>query len=125
MSQKIDILLIEDEPNIAEAVRFILARAGWQIEAVADGAAAMAAIRAGRPRLVILDLMLPGRSGHEILAELRAEPDPDLALTPVLLLTAQGHAAQAALQGAAGVDAVLPKPFANDELRALVQRLLA
>lgn len=125
MSHKIDILLIEDEPNIAEAVRFILARAGWQIEVLADGAAAMAAIRVGRPRLVILDLMLPGRSGHEILAELRVEPDPDLAATPVLLLTAQGHAAQAALQGGAGADAALPKPFANDELRALVQRMLA
>lgn len=132
MSEKIDILLIEDEPNIAEAVRFILTRSGWRVGTMWDGLGAMAAIRADRPRLVILDLMLPGRSGHEILTDLRADPDRNLAGTLVLLLTAQGQAAQtqaaqSALQpGQRGIcaDAVLSKPFANDDLRALVQRLL-
>lgn len=127
MSRQIDILLIEDEPNIAEAVRFILTRAGWQVGTLSDGSGAMDAIRLDRPRLVILDLMLPGRSGQEILTDLRADPDRALAGTAVLLLTAQDSAAQMAMRGGQGVarpDAVLAKPFANDDLRMQVQRLL-
>lgn len=116
----LDILMIEDEPNIAEAVRFILMREGWRISLHADGAGGIEAIRAQRPRLVILDLMLPHRSGEEILADLRAEDDPGLAATPVLMLTARGQAGPAAEQA----DAVLSKPFANDDLCALVRRML-
>ena len=123
MSDRTDILLVEDEPNIAEAVRFILTRAGWRVEVIADGAEAMPAIRALRPKLVILDLMLPHRSGREILMELRREPDRALAATRVLLLTAQGQAADTARLAEA--DAALSNPFAYDVLRALVQRLMA
>lgn len=117
----LDILMIEDEPNIAEAVRFILDRDGWRMALHADGLGGIEAIRDRRPRLLILDLMLPNRSGTEILADLRAESDPVLAAMPVLMLTARGDTASAAAQA----DAVLPKPFANDELRAMVRRMLA
>ena len=68
----LDILMIEDEPNIAEAVRFILSREGWSVDLHSDGAGGIEAILAARPRLVILDLMLPNRSGTEILQDLRA-----------------------------------------------------
>lgn len=116
----LDILMIEDEPNIAEAVQFILTREGWQVALHGDGLGGIEAIRDGRPRLVILDVMLPHRSGTEILAELRSEQDPALAATPVLMLTARGTSSLAVPQA----DAVLAKPFANDDLRALVRRLL-
>lgn len=116
----LDILMIEDEPNIAEAVRFILMRDGWQLSLHADGAGGIEAIRVQRPRLVILDLMLPNRSGEEILADLRADDDASLAATPVLMLTARGQTENAAAQA----DAVLSKPFANDELCSLVRRML-
>lgn len=116
----LDILMIEDEPNIAEAVRFILSRDGWRLALHRDGQGAIEAIRETRPRLLILDLMLPHRSGAEILTELRAEPDAALAATPVLMLTARGQTAEAADHA----DAVLPKPFANDDLRAQVRRML-
>ncbi|MBW7057756.1 response regulator [Paracoccus bogoriensis] len=115
-----DILMIEDEPNIAEAVRFILTREGWQIGLHDDGAGGIEAITQQRPRLVILDLMLPNRSGAEILGDLRAADDPDLAATPVLMLTARGETAEAGQQA----DAVLAKPFANEELRAIVRQML-
>lgn len=118
MADETDILLIEDEPNIAEAVRFILTRDGWRMRTVSDGGDAMPLLRQVAPRLVVLDLMLPNRSGNEILTELRADPDAGLAATPVLLLTAQGH------PPAGLADAFLPKPFANDDLRALVRRLI-
>ncbi|WP_410218631.1 response regulator [Paracoccus sp. (in: a-proteobacteria)] len=115
-----DILMIEDEPNIAEAVRFILMREGWQVDLHSDGTGALEAIAGTRPRLVILDLMLPNRSGAEILADLRAAPDAALAATPVLMLTARGQAVEAAAQA----DAVLAKPFDNGELRLLVRQML-
>lgn len=120
MSQTVDILLVEDEPNIAEALDFILSREGWRLVTEPSGTAANAAIRRHRPRLVILDLMLPGRSGTEILADLRAEPDPALAATRVLMLTARGRAEDAA----PGADAYVAKPFANADLRDLVARML-
>lgn len=116
----LDILMIEDEPNIAEAVNFILLREGWRVGLHGDGAGGIEAIRAARPRLVILDLMLPHRSGAEILAELRADPDAALAAIPVLMLTARGDGGEEAGQA----DAVLAKPFANDDLRAMVRRML-
>ncbi|TRW97294.1 response regulator [Paracoccus sp. M683] len=122
MGDQTDILLIEDDHSIAEAVRFILTREGWQVAVIRDGGEAVDSIRAQRPRLVVLDLMLPNRSGSEILADLRALPDPLLARTAVLLLTAHGDAVGTA--AACGADAGLAKPFANDELRALVGRLM-
>ena len=116
-----DILMIEDEPNIAEAVRFILSREGWSVDLHPDGAGGIEAILAARPRLVILDLMLPNRSGTEILQDLRAADDADLAATPVLMLTARGQTGD----DGARADAVLAKPFDNRELRATVRRMLA
>lgn len=115
-----DILMIEDEVNIAEAVRFILSRDGWQVDLHTNGRGAVEMIREGRPRLVILDLMLPHRSGAEILTDLRAEPDAGLAATPVLMLTARGQTAG----DLPLADALLAKPFANDDLRAQVRRML-
>lgn len=116
----LDILMIEDEPNIAEAVRFLLNRDGWKLQLHEDGAGGIEAIRDQRPRLVILDLMLPNRSGGEILADLRNDENASIAATPVLMLTARG----AQIEDAAQADAVLAKPFANDDLRALVRRML-
>ncbi|SNT74381.1 response regulator transcription factor [Paracoccus seriniphilus] len=115
-----DILMIEDEPNIAEALRFILTRDGWQVQLHPDGIGGIEKIRDARPRLIILDLMLPNRSGAEILADLRGDDDPQLASTPVLMLTARGQGADSAQQA----DVVLAKPFANDELRATVRQFL-
>jgi len=114
----VDVLLIEDEPSIAEAVRFILSRDGWQCEQWPEGSGALQRIRALAPRLLILDLMLPGRSGAEVLAELRA--DPELRALPVLLLSARGMA-----NLPEGADRMLAKPFANADLRAVVRELLA
>ncbi|MDO5612823.1 MAG: response regulator [Paracoccus sp. (in: a-proteobacteria)] len=120
MPQAIDILLVEDDTNIAVALTFILSRAGWRVRQHHDGEGANDLLRATRPRLVILDLMLPGLSGAEVLARLRADADADLASTRVLMLTARGQPENSA----PGADAYLAKPFANDELRDLVGRLL-
>jgi len=116
------VLLIEDETNIAEALRFILERDGWQVSALGDGAQAVVTVGRLRPDLVILDLMLPGASGLEILAALRADP-ATLAL-PALMLTAKGQARDRAAAEAAGVSRFMAKPFANAEVVAAASTLV-
>ncbi len=113
-------LLIEDEPNIAEAMRFILSREGWRVSHVADGDVALKQVHADRPDLVILDHMLPGMSGLEILAALRA--DPDTKTLPVIMLTARGRDRDLAER--AGADRFMSKPFSNAEILAEVRALM-
>ena len=121
MTSGIDILLIEDEPNIAEAIRFILSRDGWQVEHWPEGGEAMVRIHQHHPRLIILDVMLPARSGLEVLDDLRN--DRKVAHTPVLLLTARGTGGNGGVIAAAA-DRILSKPFDNAELRQAVREML-
>jgi DNA-binding response OmpR family regulator len=115
------VLLVEDEPNIAEAMRFILARDGWRVSTHADGADAAQVIRAAAPDVVVLDVMLPGRSGYEILQELRAgEATRSL---PVLMLTAKSQARDRELAERYGASRFLTKPFSNTEVLASVRAL--
>ncbi|WP_126977988.1 response regulator transcription factor [Frigidibacter oleivorans] len=116
------VLLIEDEPNIAEAVSFILSRDGWRVSVHGDGATAVARVRDLSPDALVLDVMLPGRSGFDILADLRA--DPALAATPVLMLTARGQGREREAAEQAGADRFLSKPFANAEVVAALRDLV-
>jgi two-component system, OmpR family, response regulator len=117
------VLLIEDEPNIIEAIRFLLTREGWRVDTHSDGADAVAVIEAANPDLLILDLMLPGRSGMDILRDLRAlEGFQDL---PVLMLTARGQSRDRDMAEKAGVSRFMTKPFSNTEVLAAVRDLLS
>lgn len=116
------ILLIEDEPNIAEAIRFLLGRDGWQVTVLTTGQGASDEIARLCPQLVILDLMLPVRSGLQILTDIRADPaTQDL---PVLMLTAKGQERDREAALAAGVSNFMTKPFDNSEMRAAVRTLM-
>ncbi|WP_210527430.1 response regulator transcription factor [Rubellimicrobium arenae] len=115
------LLLIEDEPNIIEALSFILTRDGWTVHTHADGATAAARVKSGAPEVVVLDAMLPGRSGFDILRDLRA--DPATAQVPVLMLTARGQDKDRDLALRLGATQYMTKPFANAEVVAEVRRL--
>lgn len=115
------ILLVEDEGNIAEAITFILSRAGWEIQGHGNGATALEAVGRLEPDLLVLDVMLPGRSGLEILRDLRA--DPGTAELPVLMLTAKGQAKDRETAMDLGANAYLTKPFSNADLLDTVIRL--
>jgi DNA-binding response OmpR family regulator len=117
------VLLIEDEPNIIEAIRFILSRDGWIVETHADGASAVAAVGKKRPDIIILDVMLPGKSGFDILRDLRA--DPDHAALPILMLTARGQKKDRDMAQTAGVSAFMTKPFSNSEMLETVNGLMS
>lgn len=121
MSRKV--LLIEDEPNIAEAIRFLLTREGWQVDTHGDGADALQVIRGARPDLVILDVMLPGKSGMDILRDLR-ELD-EMQDLPVLMLTARGQSRDREMAENAGVSRFMTKPFSNAEVLTAVRDLHA
>ncbi len=116
------VLLIEDEPNIAEAIRFLLGRQGWEVSVLGDGRAALVAVARRRPDLVILDLMLPGMSGMDVLLHLRA--DPATQNLPVMMLTAKGQGRDREAATRAGVSAFMTKPFANAEMVAAVRGLM-
>jgi DNA-binding response OmpR family regulator len=115
------VLLIEDEPNIIEALSFILTRDGWTVHIHSDGATASERVRTGRPEVVVLDAMLPGRSGFDVLRDLRAHPETSG--VPVLMLTARGQERDRDLALRLGATIFMTKPFANAELVAEVRRL--
>jgi DNA-binding response OmpR family regulator len=116
------VLLIEDEPNIVEAIRFILQRDGWTVDTHSDGATALDAIRRRKPDGLILDVMLPNRSGYDILADLRA--DDETAALPVLMLTARGQTKDRAMAERYGVDRFMAKPFSNSEILETIRELV-
>lgn len=115
------VLLIEDEPNIIEAIRFILSRDGWHVDTHSDGRTALETIRSRAPDIVILDVMLPNRSGYDILHDLRG--DNTLVDLPVLMLTARGQVKDRELAEKLGATRFMTKPFANNEIIATVREL--
>ncbi len=115
------VLVIEDEPNIVEAISFILSREGYRVDSHCNGEDAADAVRARAPDVLILDAMLPGRSGYDILRELR--DDPATASLPVLMLTARGQTRDREMAERAGASRFMTKPFANSEVLDAVRAL--
>jgi len=116
------VLLIEDEPNIIEAIRFFLSRDGWRVSCHSDGATALDAVARFAPDVVVLDVMLPNRSGFDVLRDLRS--DPATATLPILMLTAKGQDADCEEAYARGASDFMTKPFSPKKLIARVRELL-
>ncbi len=119
----IDVLIAEDEPAILDSLEFILKRAGLVCAAVTDGEAVVREVRRQRPRALVLDVMLPKRSGFEVLKLLRADPlTHDL---PILVLTARGQAQDRRNAEELGATGFITKPYANAEVVEAVRNMLA
>jgi DNA-binding response OmpR family regulator len=117
------VLIADDEPNILLSLDYLLRREGYTVLQARDGAEALAQLRAHRPRLVLLDVMMPVLNGHEVLAALRA--DEALKHTRVLMLSAKGRDTDVAKGLGLGADAYVTKPFSTQALVAQVRALLA
>src|SRR5574338_1157430 len=116
------ILVVDDEPDITALVAYHLARAGFRVSTANTGTDALRAAREERPDLVVLDLMLPGASGYDVLAELRSrEETRDVG---VILLTARREEPDRIRGLTLGADDYLTKPFSPQELTLRVQNLL-
>ncbi len=113
------ILICEDDQNLRQLVRAVLGD-GYRFLEAQDGDEAVALALRTRPDLIILDLMMPGRNGLDVLNNLREELPA--AETRVIVMSAWGHADEAALS--AGADRFMPKPFEADELTAIVKDVL-
>jgi DNA-binding response OmpR family regulator len=116
------VLIADDEPNIVISLEYLMKRAGYQVSIARDGQEALDAIRRERPRLVLLDVMMPRKSGHEVCQELRA--DEQIRDTLVLMLTAKGRDTDVDKGLGVGADAYMTKPFATKELVAKVAQML-
>ena len=119
----IKILIADDEPNILVSLDYLMTREGFEVHLARDGLEALAVLQRERPRLVLLDLMMPHKSGLEVCQALRA--DDTLKDTLVLMLTAKGRDTDIAKGLALGADAYMTKPFSTKALVAKVRAMLA
>ena len=116
------VLVVDDEKDIVALVAYHLAKSGYRVSTASTGAEALQAAREERPALVVLDLMLPGMSGFDVLEQLRAaENTRDVA---VLMLTARREEADRIRGLSLGADDYLAKPFSPQELATRVQSIL-
>ncbi|MFY3382598.1 response regulator transcription factor [Paracidovorax sp. MALMAid1276] len=117
------ILIADDEPNIVISLEYLLQREGYAVVVARDGTEALQAIAHDKPDLVLLDVMMPHKSGFEVCQAVRAEPA--LQATRILMLTAKGRETDVAKGMALGANAYMTKPFSTRELVQKVAELLA
>lgn len=114
------ILIIEDEPNIIELVGYNLKNNGYDYISAEDGVMGITLVHREKPDLILLDLMLPGKNGHEICQELRVEGNK----TPIIMLTAKSDEVDKILGLEFGADDYITKPFSVRELMARIKAVL-
>lgn len=117
------ILIVDDEPNIVISLEFLMKKEGFAVAVASDGEAALAQVAEFNPDLVLLDVMMPKKSGYEVCEAIRA--DPARAAMRIVMLTAKGRETEVAKGMALGADAYVTKPFATRDLVARIKQLLA
>jgi two-component system OmpR family response regulator len=115
------ILLVEDEPNILISLIFLLEHAGFDVSSETDGLAGLELILRSPPNVVVLDVMLPGLDGFEILKALRS--NQNTASLPILMLTAKGQSEDRNNATKFGADKFISKPFSNAEVVSTIKKL--
>jgi CheY-like chemotaxis protein len=117
-----EILIVEDEPGVVAAIRFLMEQQGYRVKVAEKGEDALRLILKNEPHLVLLDVMLPGMSGWEVCEQIRL--NPGYRRVKIAFLTARSDEAEVARGLALGADAYIIKPFSNDKLIAKVKSLL-
>jgi DNA-binding response OmpR family regulator len=116
------VLIVDDEANIVISLEFLMKQAGYRVDIARTGDEALAMIDQFAPDLILLDVMLPGVNGFDILQRIRQEPQH--ARMAVILLTAKGRDVEVTKGLALGANAYITKPFSTHELLAEVRRCL-
>ena len=116
------ILIADDEPNILISLEYLMKREAYAVTVARDGQEAIDAILRERPDLVLLDVMMPKKSGFEVCQEVKS--DPALGGVRILMLTAKGRDTEVAKGLALGADAYMTKPFSTRELVDKVRSML-
>ncbi len=113
------VLLVDDEPDILDPVRYTLESLGFDVETVADGESALASVRSRAYDVVVLDVMMPGLQGTEVCRQLRAE-----SIVPIIMLTAKDAEVDRVLGLELGADDYVTKPFSARELASRIRAVL-
>jgi DNA-binding response OmpR family regulator len=116
------ILVADDEPNILISLEFLLKREGYDVVIATNGAEALARVRAEKPDMAILDVMMPLRNGFEVCQDLRQ--DPEFKDLRIMMLTAKGRDSEVSKGLGLGADVYMTKPFSTRELIARVKTLI-
>lgn len=116
------VLVVDDEPHLCRLVRMVLEGAGFEVHEAASAPEALRLIQEAPPALLLLDLMMPGRSGLDLLAEIRQRPGT--ANLPVVVVTAVGLQGDLEQAAALGARATLAKPFSRAQLLRAVEQAL-
>ncbi len=117
------ILVADDEPHIVTALEFLLQASGYEVLVARNGDDALTLVANARPELILLDVMMPARSGYEVCRHIRAHPE--LAGIKVIMLSAKGGQADVHKGMEAGADLYITKPFSNRELMDKIRQLLS
>lgn len=116
------VLIVDDEPNIVISLEFLMKREGFEVVIARDGEEALRKVEEGMPDLMLLDVMMPKKSGFEVCQQLRANPAN--AALKIVMLTAKGRDTEVTKGLDLGADAYMTKPFSTKELVAQVKSLL-
>ncbi len=122
-ADRVTILVCDDEPHMRALIRATLDGSGHELVEATNGDESIEIARDARPALILLDMMMPGRTGLQVLEELRR--DGEFADTRIVMLTARTQASDRSAAASAGADRFLAKPFSPLELLGLVDELLA
>lgn len=117
------ILIADDEPNIVISLEFLMQRSGYEVKTAGDGEAALRLVGEFHPDLILLDIMLPLKSGYEVCQKIRE--NPEVSAMKVVMITAKGRDIEVAKGLALGADAYITKPFSTQDLLEQVKRLLS
>jgi two-component system, OmpR family, alkaline phosphatase synthesis response regulator PhoP len=121
VSETRKVLIVDDEPNIVTALEFLLRRSGFDVRMAANGAEALEQVDSYRPDVVLMDVMMPVKSGYEVCQRMRERPD--LAHVKIVMLSAKGGEAEVNKGLSLGADLYITKPFSTQELVATISSL--
>ena len=116
------VLIADDEPNIVASLEFLMEQAGFEVKVAADGEQALELASSFHPDLVLLDIMIPGKSGYEVCQRLKS--DPATRDVKIVMVSAKGRDVEVAKGLELGADAYVVKPFSTRELVAKVREML-
>jgi DNA-binding response OmpR family regulator len=116
------VLIVDDEPNIVAALEYLLQRSHYEVLTAQDGDAALRQVEEHVPDLVLLDVMMPSKSGYEVCQRMRERPE--WRHIKIIMLSAKGREAEVSKGLSLGADLYVTKPFSNTELVARIDELL-
>lgn len=117
------VLIADDEPNIVASLEYLMTKSGYEVSIARNGEEALALVESFLPDVVLLDVMMPRKSGYEVCQKMRERPE--WRHIKVVMLSAKGREAEVSKGLSLGADVYITKPFSNQELMARIAELMS